>query len=175
MGYVSLRASSPFLASRTSCERTRKLQALLSRAAHPWLLASFSNQESLPAGWGHLREISQVLLVRLVKEPYFRKRRSCFFCPRNQLEEAKLNKDIPHEYSTVGTRCTFFLVLESVPCFSAHVSCSIQNFFKSRQPIPSFYLPRFELAACTSVTYTYFWLAHCGIFHVFFRWPHTVP
>ena len=26
----------------------------------------------------------------------------------NQLEEAKLNKDIPHKLCTVGTRCTLF-------------------------------------------------------------------
>ena len=53
--------------------------SLLSRAAHAWLLAGLSNQESLPAGWGHVRELSQILLVRLFNEPYCKKRKSCSF------------------------------------------------------------------------------------------------
>ena len=78
VGYVSWRASSPFQASRERASERRRL-SLLSRAAQAWLLASFSNQESLPAGWGHLRELSQVLLVRLFNEPYCKKRKSCSF------------------------------------------------------------------------------------------------
>ena len=68
-------------AKRAARERAseRRRLSLLSRAAQAWLLASFSNQESLPAGWGHVRELSQVLLVRLFNEPYCKKIKSCSF------------------------------------------------------------------------------------------------
>ena len=68
-------------AKRAARERAseRRRLSLLSRAAQAWLLASFSNQESLPAGWGHVRELSQILLVHLFNEPYCKKRKSCSF------------------------------------------------------------------------------------------------
>ena len=75
VGYVSLRAKRA--ARERASERGRL--SLLSRAAQAWLLASFSNQESLPAGWGHVRELSQILLVRLFNEPYCKKIKSCSF------------------------------------------------------------------------------------------------
>ena len=70
-----------FWAKRDARERASGRQRLsrLSRAAQAWLLASFSNQESLPAGWGHVRELSQILLVHLFNEPYCKKRKSCSF------------------------------------------------------------------------------------------------
>ena len=68
-------------AKRAARERAseRRTLSLLSRAAQAWLLARFSNQESLPAGWGHVRELSQILLVRLFNEPYCKKIKSCSF------------------------------------------------------------------------------------------------
>ena len=68
-------------AKRAARERAseRRRLSLLSRAAQAWLLASFLNQESLPAGWGHVRELSQILLVRLFNEPYCKKIKSCSF------------------------------------------------------------------------------------------------
>ena len=68
-------------AKRAARERAseRWRLSLLSRAAHAWLLAGFSNQESLPAGCGHVRELSQILLVLLFNEPYCKKTKSCSF------------------------------------------------------------------------------------------------
>ena len=38
----------------------------------------FQIRKSLPAGWGHVRELSQVLRVRLFNEPHCKKKKLLF-------------------------------------------------------------------------------------------------